>query len=63
MVHLLLVVYGGYNNKMLFIIVFYISRVPELFTSFGGNPHDRVTAYRTNLIHLMARSGKLTHLF
>lgn len=35
--------------KMLFIIGFFILRVSERFTSFGGGPHDCITACRANV--------------
>lgn len=47
------VVYEGYNYKRLLIIVFFTSRVPELFTSLGGSPLDRVRALRTNLTQII----------
>ena len=44
------------NTKRVSIIMFFVSRVPKLFTSCGGSPHDCVTAFRAHLTRYITRS-------
>ena len=56
----------GEHNKMLYTIVFFTSRLPKLFTSLGGRPHDCVPAFNTYLTRYVTcsqRRHELVSLF